>query len=50
MTYLLSPRDRGWLLPEVRVGEAIGDLPRSINDEGEEVISDTTELTSAFAR
>ncbi len=50
MTYQVSPTDRDRLLPEVTVGDAIGDLPRLGIGEGGEVVSYALEPTSAFAK
>lgn len=50
LTYKLCEADKKKLLPAVRVGEAIGDLPRLAMGEGAEIVGYTVEPHSDYAR
>ncbi len=50
LTFQLLESDKLRLAPAVTVGEAIGDLPRLVMGEGDEIISYTCEKMSDFAR
>jgi DNA (cytosine-5)-methyltransferase 1 len=50
MTFQLDDEDEDKLLPAVKVGEAIGDLPRLEMGEGSETVGYTIEAHSDYAR